>query len=135
MTSTRGIRHRVRHLPSGLLASGVLLVLGVPAGAVARGGVGAAGVAAGVGLVAASYTLSSLIIAWADAINPRLVMPIGLGTYVLKFTLIGVLMAVIAGTGWPGLPVMGVALMVAVLTWVVAQSWWTYRARILYVDV
>ena len=124
----------MRHLWSGLLASGALLVVGLPLAAVLRGGAATAGFAAGVVLVAASYTVSSLAIAWADRIAPRLVMPVGLATYVVKFALIGVLMWVIAGTGWSGLPAMGIAVMAAVLTWVVAQSWWTWRARILYVD-
>ena len=134
MSSTLGIRGRVRHLWSGLLASAALLVVGLPLAAVLRGGAAAAGVAAGVALVATSYTVSSLAIAWADRIAPRLVMPVGLATYVVKFTLIGVLMWVVAGTGWSGLPAMGIAVMATVLTWVVAQSWWTWRARILYVD-
>lgn len=135
MVDRGGIGKRVRHLRAGLLASAALLVAGLPVAALARGGAAVAGVAAGVGLVAASYTLSSLLIAWADAIDPRLVMPVGLVTYVLKFALIGVLMWVIASTGWSGLPAMGVAILGAVLGWVVAQSWWTWRARILYVDL
>jgi ATP synthase protein I len=129
------IGKRVRHLRAGLLASAALLVLGLPAGAVVRGGSGAGGVAAGVGLVAVSYTLSSLIIAWADSIEPRLVLPAGLMTYVLKFALIGLLMAGIAGSGWAGLAPMGVAILGTVLAWIVAQAWWTWRARILYVEV
>jgi ATP synthase protein I len=117
-----------------LLASAGLLVLGVPVAAAVRGGAWAAGVAAGVGLVAASYSISSVIIAWADAVNPKLIMRVGLTTYVVKFTLIGVLMWVIASTGWSGLTAMGIAVMTTVLVWVVAQSWWTWKARILYVD-
>jgi hypothetical protein len=130
-----GIGKRVRHLPSGLLVSAGLLVVGLPAGAVLRGAMGAAGVAAGVCLVAASYTLGSLVIAWADTIDPRLVLPVGLMTYVLKFALIGLLMASIAGSGWSGLVPMGVAILGSVLGWIVAQSWWTWHARILYVEV
>jgi hypothetical protein len=128
-------RKRLRHLPAGLLASGVLLVAGVVVGAALRGWAGAAGAAAGVVLVAASYVLSTLAVAWADSVNPRLIMPVGLGTYVLKVVLIGVAMAAIAGTGWAGLVPMGIAVMVAAVGWIVAQAWWTWHARIPYVDI
>lgn len=125
---------RLRHLPAGLAASAVVLVVGVVAGALARGGSAAAGAAVGVLLVAASYSLSSLVIAWADRVEPRLVLPVGLFTYVIKFTVIGVVMYVVAGSGWSGLPAMGIALIAAVFAWMLAQSWWTWHARIPYVD-
>jgi hypothetical protein len=125
----------VRHLPAGLLASAALLAVGLLPAALAWGAAGVAGVAAGVGLVAASYTLSSLVIAWVDAVDRRLLMPVGLMTYIIKFTLIGVLMGAISASGWSGLIPMGVAILAGVLTWIVAQSWWTWRARIMYVEV
>jgi len=126
---------RLRHLPSGLIATAVLLVVGVPVGALLRGGPGAAGAAAGVGLVAASYVIGSLVIALADSVDPRLVLPAGLTTYALKFTLIGVIMSAISATGWPGLEPMGVAVLASALAWIVAQSWWTWHARIAYVEL
>jgi hypothetical protein len=129
------MRKRLRHLPSGLIASAVLLVVGVVVGALLRGGAGALGAAAGVGLVAASYVIGSVVIAWADSIDPKLVMPVGLTTYVLKFTLIGIVMAAIAASGWAGLRPMGVAVLGTALGWIVAQSWWTWHARIAYVEL
>ncbi len=128
------MRTRLRHLPSGLIASAVLLVLGAPVAWLVAGGAAAGGVAAGVGLVAASYAVSSVIIAWADSVEPRLIMPVGLMTYVVKFAAIGVIMWIIAGTGWAGLPAMGIAIIGTALGWTVAQAIWTWRARILYVD-
>jgi hypothetical protein len=129
------MRKRLRHLPSGLIASAALLVVGVGVGAVLWGGAGAAGVAAGVTLVAASYTVSSVIIAWADSIDPRLTLPAGLMTYALKFTFFGLLLAVLTRAGWTGLLPMGVAIMGTALGWTVAQAVWTWRARIPYVEI
>ena len=131
----RPLRKRLRHVPSGLIASAVLLVVGLGVGAVLWGGPGAAGVAAGVTLVAASYTGSSLIIAWADTIDPRLTLPAALMTYALKFTFFGLLLAVLARNRWAGLLPMGVAIMGAALGWTVAQAVWTWRARIPYVEI
>jgi hypothetical protein len=129
------MKKRLTHLPAGLLASAVLLVSGLVLGGALRGAVGAAGAAAGVLLVAASYTVSSVVIAWADSIHPRLVMPAGLVTYALKFTLIGVVMAAIAASHWAGLVPMGVSIIATALGWLVAQSVWTWRARIPYVEI
>jgi hypothetical protein len=139
MTATSTIpgplRKRLRHLPSGLLASAVLLVVGLVLGGLLRGVAGAAGAAAGVLLVAASYTVSSLVIAWADSVNPSLIMPVGLTTYAVKFTLIGLLMAAVAASGWAGLKPMGVGIIATALGWSTAQAWWTWHARIPYVEI
>ncbi len=129
------MRRRLTHLPSGLVASAGLLVLGVALGALLRGAAGALGAAAGVLIVAASYTASSLVIAWADSIDPRLVLPAGLMTYMLKFTVLGVLLLALAGRGWAGQAPMGVAIMITALGWTVAQAVWTWRARIPYVEI
>jgi hypothetical protein len=118
-----------------LIASAILLVVGVVVGALLRGGAGAGGAAAGVGLVATSYVVGSVVIAWADSVDPRLILPVGLMTYVLKFTLIGVVMAAIAASGWAGLYPMGVAVLGTAFGWIVAQSWWTWHARIAYVEL
>ena len=135
VTAPHPLRKRLTHLPSGLAASAVLLVVGVALGALLRGAAGATGAAAGVLLVATSYTVSSVIIAWADSIHPRMVLPVGLMTYALKFTLIGVLMAALAASHWAGLTAMGVAIIAAVLGWTTAQAVWTWRARIPYVEI
>jgi len=129
------VRKRLPHLRIGLAASAVLLALGLILGALIDGAAGAGGAAAGVVLVAASYVISSVALAWADLVNPRLVMPVGLGTYVTKFMLIGLVMAAIAATGWAGLPAMGVAVIVSALGWTVAQAAWVWRARIPYVEI
>ncbi len=86
---------RIRHLRLTLGFSGVVLVLATVVGFAVRGGVGALGVAAGVVLVAASYTASTLAIAWADTVNPRMVLPVGMGMYITKFSLLGLLLVAV----------------------------------------
>jgi hypothetical protein len=125
---------RLVHLPSGLAASGVLAVLAVVIGGLVRGGAGAYGGLAGVGLVAVSYTFSSVVIAWVDIVDKNLIMPIGLALYGVKFTVLGFVMYAISSTGWAGVVPMGLGIAAAVLGWTVAQAWWTYHAKIPYVD-
>ena len=118
---------RLRHLPALLLASAVLAVLAGLVGGFLRGTEGALGAVAGVAVVVASYTFSTLLIAWADSVDTNLVLPFGLIGYVTKFTLIGVAMAAIAASGWPGLEPMGVGVIVGVVGWSGAQIWWVVR--------
>jgi len=129
-----GVRKRLRHLPSGLSASAVLLVLGVVTGALAGGAVAAAGAALGIGVVAASFSLSSVVIAWADSIDPWLVLPAGLMTYAAKFTALGLGVVTLAVNDWAGLSAFCFGLIAATLAWITAQAWWTWHAKILYVD-
>jgi hypothetical protein len=131
----RPVRSRLTHLPSGLKASAVLFVLTVAGAAGFAGFAGAAGAAAGVALVVGSFTVSSLAIAWADSVAPSLVLPVGMLAYVVKFTAIGFVMAAVAATGWAGLPALGVGVIVATVGWATAQAWWTWHAKIPYVDV
>lgn len=128
------IRRRLPYLRVTLLASAVLTLLAVPVGAVVAGGAGAAGAAAGVALVVLSYLVSGFSVAWADAVHPRLVLPVGLGTYAAKIVLLGVVMWLIAGTGWSGLAPMGVAIIAAVVVWTTSHLVWAVRSPLPYVE-
>jgi hypothetical protein len=121
------IRQRLRHLVVPLLMSAVLLVLATGAGWLVDGGAGAAGGAAGVALVTFSYALSSLAVAWADSVHPKLVMSVGLTAYITKFLLFGVVMFAVVDAGWGGIRMMALAVIIATIGWVSAQVWWTFR--------
>jgi uncharacterized membrane protein YesL len=120
---------RLAHLPVLLVASGLLLAAAAVAGWVLRGGTGAAGAALGVAVVVASYLLSTLVIAWADSVNPSLVLPFGLMAYIVKFTAIGFVLVAITATDWAGLPPMGVGVVAGVVTWTGTQIWWVVHQQ------
>lgn len=120
-----GIRERVRHLPLALAVSGIALLLASVIGGMARGWIGAVGVAAGVLLVVASYVVSTLAIAWADTINTRMVLPVGMGMYVMKFSLFGAMLIFIEGADWAGKIPMAMGIIVGVVAWTGFQIWWT----------
>ncbi|SCG33788.1 hypothetical protein [Micromonospora halophytica] len=122
------IRARLPYLRLPLLACAALALVAVPAAAVLRGATGAAGVAAGIALVVVSYLVSGVSVAWADAVNPRLIMSVGLVTYATKIVLLGVVMAAVATTGWAGLSDMGVAIIAAVVVWTGAHLTWALRS-------
>ncbi|HEY0002800.1 MAG TPA: hypothetical protein VGB74_20270 [Actinoplanes sp.] len=87
----------------------------------------ALGAAAGVLIVTIGYSMTTLSIAWADAVRPALVMPVGLAAYVIKFLLIGFVMMAVATNGWDGgIPMAwGLAAGAVLLTGV--QVWWIAR--------
>lgn len=123
------VRQRLSHLPWGLAASAVLLVVAVTAGGLARGAAGALGAALGVILVAVSYTFSSIVIAVADAIRPALVLPFGLAAYVAKFSAFGAILAAAGGSGWAGLVPLGIAIAAAAVIWSISQVIWLVRTQ------
>jgi len=129
------VRKRLRHLPASLLATAALTLVGVPVAGLVAGGTGALGGLAGIGLVAASYLISSLGVAWVDLVARHLLLVIVLLTYVVKFAVCGVVMWSIAQTGWSGLRPMGVAIIVATIVWTGAQFWWILRAKLPYVEI
>ena len=120
-------RWRLAHLPM-VAAAGVAFVLfAATIGFLAGGPTAALGAAAGVFVVSVGLTMSTLVIAWADAVRPALIMPLGLLAYVIKFALISVMMLTVAANGWPGgLPMAwGIAGGVVAITAV--QVWWVSR--------
>ncbi|MEW2473034.1 hypothetical protein AB0875_04505 [Micromonospora gifhornensis] len=128
------IRARLPHLRLPLLACAALAVVAVPVAAWLRGPTSAAGVAAGIALVIVSYLISSFSVAWADAVHPKMIMSVGLITYATKIVILGVVMAAVAATGWPGLPDMGVAIIAAVVVWTGAHLTWALRTPLPRVD-
>jgi hypothetical protein len=123
-------RWRVEHLPMLTAASTALLLCAASVGLLAGGGPAALGAAAGVALVTVSFTMSTLVVAWADTVRPALVMPLGLVTYVLKYGLLGLITVGIIGTGWPGRVALGWGIVAGVFGWTVGQVWWVaLRAR------
>lgn len=112
-----------------------MLVLAVLVGWLAGGTTAVVGSATGVALVTLSFVISSLAVAWADRVAPALVLPVGLMTYVVKFTLLGFALVALARSGWDGRTSFAWAVLAAVVTWALVQCWWVWQARIPYVSL
>ncbi len=120
-------RWRVEHLPFLSAVSFALLLCAASVGFFAGGATAAVGAAAGVLLVTVSFTMSTLVIAWADTVRPALLMPLGLLTYVIKYSLLGVIMVLVIRSGWPGRVALGWGVVAGVLGWTAVQIWWVAR--------
>jgi hypothetical protein len=117
-------RWRLRHLPTLLGAAAVVTVVAAVVGGLTAGGAGAAGAGIGVALASFSFALSTVILAWADAQSPQLVLPFGLGLYVTKFSLLGGVMIVMSSSGWAGMVPMGWGIAAGVVAWTGVHIWW-----------
>ncbi len=85
------------------------------------------GFAAGVGIAVISFGISSLVIAWADVVDRRMILPIGLLTYVLKILTIGLVVFTLAGRNWPGFEPLLWGIALGIATWVGIQAFSAYR--------
>ena len=121
-------RWRVQHLPLLVAVATALLLCAASLGFVVAGVDAAVGAASGVLLVTVSYTMSTLVIAWADTVRPALVLPLGLLTYAVKYSLIGVILAAVSSSGWSGMVPMGWGVVAGVVVWTATQIWWVLRS-------
>jgi hypothetical protein len=119
-------RWRVEHLPFLSAVCFALLACAASAGFLADGPDAALGAALGVLIVTFSYTISTVVIAWADTVRPALLMPLGLMTYVVKYTILGVILAYGVSTAWPGRTALGLGIVAGVMVWTGVQAWWLY---------
>jgi hypothetical protein len=117
-------RWRVAHLPFLTSASIALLLCAASVGFLVGGVPIALAAAAGVAITTVSYTMSTLVIAWADTVRPALVMPLGLLTYVVKYTLLGVILVFSVTSDWPGKAALGWGVVAGVVVWTGLQIWW-----------
>lgn len=118
---------RLEHLPALTLVSAALVGLAALAGGLARGADGGLGAAAGVGVVAVSHLLTTLLLAWADSVNPRLVLPLGLMAYAAKLSVVGLLLFAVSNSGRPALAPMVAGVVAGVVVWTAAHIWWVIR--------
>jgi hypothetical protein len=121
------VASRIRHVRLTTAISAAVLVVGATVGALAGGAVAALGVAIGVALVTASYIASTFALAWADSVAPRMVFGVGLGMYILKFSLFGVMLVAVSEAGWAGRVPMAWGIVVGVLAWTTSHVWWLAR--------
>lgn len=121
------IASRAGHLRATLAVTSVVMVGATIIGGLIAGSDGALGAFLGVAVVAGSYLLSDLAVAWADSVSPKLVLSVGLGTYLFKFSLLGLALLAVPKGGWAGLRPMAVGMVVMIVGWLTAQIWWTVR--------
>ncbi|GAA2894843.1 hypothetical protein Acy02nite_59430 [Actinoplanes cyaneus] len=120
-------RWKVEHLGFLTAVSFALLLCAASVGFLVSGPTAAFAAAAGVMIVLVSHTLTTLVVAWADTVRPALVMPLGMLTYVVKYSLLGIILAVGVSSDWSGKKALGLGVVAGVVVWTGVQAWWVTR--------
>jgi hypothetical protein len=120
-------RWRIEHLPFVTAVGTALVLCGASIGFLVGGPSAALGAAAGVLVVTVGVTLTTLVIAYADAVRPALVLPFGLTIYVIKYSLILFLMFAVASSHWAGAHAMSWGLGSGAVVITGVQAWWLAR--------
>jgi len=122
------------HLRAGMLATGVLAAVGMPAAWLLRDARAAAWVAVGLAIVAAFFSLGAMAVAAAGRIGDELTLPAALGTYLIKVLLLGVLMVSVRGRPWLDPAALGLSVLVGTLVWTGVHVRRVWTAKVYYVD-
>ena|SRR5690348_2368361 len=122
-------RWRVAHLPFLTAVSVAVLLCAASIGFLVGGPQVAMGAAAGVAITTVSYTMTTLVIAWADTVRPALVMPLGLAAYMIKYSLLAVILMFTVSSDWPGKTALGWGVVAGVVIWTGVQIWWVLHRR------
>lgn len=129
----------VVRLLAGHLGTGVAAVLGAAVGGAVVAGVVAGsphakGYVLGCAIVLFFFSMSSLTITWADIVNRKNVLSVGIATYLLKLTLVGLLVFTMADRDWPGFVGALWGIVVATSAWMIAQIIWAFRTARAHVN-
>lgn len=117
-------------LPTLLAAGALLIVLA----AVFAGGRAVAGAALGIGIVAAFFLTSTVIVARVGRTNPKAVMVTALVVYAIKVLLLGIVLVLMPRDGVFDTRWMAGAVAVGVIAWMAAHLRYVWTAKIFYVD-
>ena len=127
-------RWDLSHLRAGLVTTAVLVVLGVPLAWLVGDGRAAAWVLAGLAIVAAFFSVGAYAVALAGRYSDSLTLPVALGTYLVKVTLLGGLLVALRDRPWLDPRPFGLAIAVGTIAWTVVHARRVWTAELYYVD-
>jgi ATP synthase protein I len=88
----------------------------------------------GIGVVTVFFGISVLVVGKAMKVNPQLVMIAALGSYLVKFIALAILMIWLSkSTAFSG-PLLGLTAIVCILTWSASQVITSMRLKVPYVE-
>jgi hypothetical protein len=124
----------VSHVRAGLVATGVLAVIGVPLAWLVRDARAAAWVLAGLALVVAFFSVSAYAVAAAGRVADSLTLPVALGTYLIKVIVLGVVLVSVRDQPWLDPKAFGLSIVAGTVTWTVVHARRVWTTPVYYVD-
>jgi hypothetical protein len=124
----------VSHVRAGVVATGVLAVIGVPLAWLVRDARAAAWVLAGLALVVAFFSVSAYAVAAAGRVADSLTLPVALGTYLIKVIVLGVVLVAVRDQPWLDPKAFGLSIVAGTVTWTVVHARRVWTTPVYYVD-
>lgn len=122
------------HLRPALWVSLGLAVLGVPIAWMVRDWRGALAVLVGLAIVAAFFCFGAWAVAKAGEKDDRLTFPAALGSYLIKISLLGVVLVTIPRTGPIDIPTLAITVVIGTVVWSGVQIRYVLSRKLFYVD-
>jgi len=116
------------------LAAGVVGVLAIVIGFLARGGQGAVGAAAATVLVLVFFSVGQVILGAVLRSNPQMAMTVALMTYLIKIGVLFVFIILFAETTMFDTKVFAATVVACTIAWTVAEVWVFAVTKVLYVE-
>jgi hypothetical protein len=124
---------KLQFLPFLSKLSLIIAAVAAVAGLIFGGLTGGLGAAAGVGVAAGGFVLSTLAIAWVEKANRSMLLPAALSAYTTKLAAFALILSAVEN--WSGSVPMAFGIAAGVLGWVFGYAWWLWHAKIPYVDL
>jgi ATP synthase protein I len=122
------------HLRAGYLTTGVLALVGAPLAWLVRDARAAAWVLAGLALVVAFFAVSAYAVAWAGRVSDELTLPVALGTYLIKVSMLAVVLLAVRDGPWLDARAFGLAVVAGTVAWTGVHARRVWTSQTYYVD-
>jgi hypothetical protein len=122
------------HVVAGLKITGVLALVGAPLAWLVRDARAAAWVLAGLAVVVVFFSVSAYAVAWAGRVSDELTLPVALGTYLIKVSVLAIVLLAVRDRSWLDPRAFGVAVAVGTFAWTAVHARRVWTSQIYYVD-
>ena len=119
---------------AGLKVTAVLAVVGAPLAWLLRDGRAAAWVLAGLAVVVVFFAVSAYAVAWAGRISDQLTLPVALGTYLIKVTVLAIVLLAVKDQPWLDPQAFGLSVVAGTFAWTGVHARRVWTSQIYYVD-
>lgn len=134
MTAPAEVPWDISYVRSGLAATGVLALIGVPVAWLVRDARAAAWVLAGLAVVVLFFSISAYAVATAGRVAESLLLPVALGTYLIKLIVLAVVLIAVRDQPWLDPQAFGLSVVAGTLVWTGSHVRRVWTAKVYYVD-
>ncbi len=122
------------HVKAGLKVTGLLALVGAPLAGLVRDARAAAWVLAGLAVVVLFFSVSAYAVAWAGRVSDQLTLPVALGTYLIKVTVLAIVLLAVRDRTWLDPQAFGLAVVAGTFAWTGVHARRVWTGQIYYVD-